>query len=115
MLACVKCKCPQQPGSMFLVPFDTEKQLCGPPDSLLLCPRSHTLELSQARLAFNALLFWFLTPLPYSHKNPTQENESCSHTRTLIPPKIFILDSFSSPSPPLSLPQAADQMTEADS
>lgn len=27
LLARMKCKCPQQTGSMFLVRFDTEKQL----------------------------------------------------------------------------------------
>lgn len=41
LLARMKCKCPQQTGSMFLVPFDTEKQLEGPPDRPLLCPLSH--------------------------------------------------------------------------
>lgn len=68
LLARMKCKWPQQTGSMFLVRLDTEKQLEGPPDRPLLCPRSHILEPCQARLAFNALLFLFLTPLLYSHK-----------------------------------------------
>lgn len=76
-LACVKCRCPQQPGSMFLVPFDTEKQLPGPPDRPLLCPRSLILEPRQARLALNALLFLFLAPLLYSHE----------HVRTQTPPR----------------------------
>lgn len=76
----MKCKWPQQTGSMFLVPFDTEKQLQGPPDSLLLCPLAHILEPCQARLALNALLFLFLTPQvclnpnPNPSPNPTQEN-----------------------------------------
>lgn len=67
-LACMKCRCRQQPGSMFLVPFGTEKQVQRPPDRLLLCPLSLGLEPRQARLALNALLFLFLTPLLYSHK-----------------------------------------------
>lgn len=67
LLACLKCKCPQQTGSMFLVRFDTEKQLEAPPHRPLLCPLSHILELRQPWLALNALLFLFLTPLLYSH------------------------------------------------
>lgn len=63
----MKCKCPQQTGSMVLVRFDTEKQLEAPPHRPLLCPLSHILELCQALLAFNALLFVFFTRFLCSH------------------------------------------------
>ena len=67
LLACLKCKWMEWNGSMLLVRFDTEKQLQGPSDKLLLCPLSLSLDHCQAysQLPLNAPLFSSLTPLLY--------------------------------------------------